>query len=252
MQGGSTAHSGQCPVECLEAVSARLLRPRLHPGLIDLHDISASREQVLDLGIHRIGVVRCELLVIVIKIVLTLRRHGERSGDRHLDFARGIGAQKLHIADLYRMAASDPPYDARHNGKAAGTIGRLSRVVEIDSIERGGKTIGVALPTLLTVADNVDPGALLIANGETGGIVLCRFKLLRVDEPKVVCAHPRYLLRQPSTIDQPFGWRIRADQSGGKQHELALTRGERRRSLIASTSRTGRSGCPTCIAADTG
>ena len=131
------------------------------------------------------------------------------------------------ISDLYRMAAADPPYDARHNRKTAGTIGRLSRVIEIDAVERGGKAIGVALPTLLTVADNIDPGAFLIANGEKGGIVLCRFKPLRVDEPKVVCAYARYLLRQPSTIDQPFGLRIRADQGGGKQHELTLTCGTR-------------------------
>ena len=163
-------------------------------------------------------IVQRELRVVAIEIVLALRRHGERSRHRHLDLAVGIGAQELHVADLDRMPAADRPYHARHGGKPAGAVRRLSRVIEVDAFERGGKAIGVALPALLAVGDDVEPGALLVADGEQRGVVLRRFKLLRIDQPKVVCAHARHLLGKPRAIDQPFRLRIGADESGGKQH----------------------------------
>ena len=79
-------------VERLQAVLARLLGPRLHVGLVDLHDVGAGGEQVPDLGVHGRGVVHRRLLVARVEVVLRLLAHGERAGHRHLHRAGRCGA----------------------------------------------------------------------------------------------------------------------------------------------------------------
>ena len=49
----------------------------------------------------------------------------------------------------------------------------------------------------------VDAGALLIADGRKRGAIVRRFKLLRINEPEIVRVHPRHLLGEPGTVDQP-------------------------------------------------
>src|SRR5688572_21313693 len=45
-------HAFESAVECLEAVLARIVRPRLHVGFVDLHDVCARREKVADLRVQ--------------------------------------------------------------------------------------------------------------------------------------------------------------------------------------------------------
>ena len=76
----------------------------------------------------------------------------------------------------------------------------------------------IALAPLLTVADDVDAGAFLIANRQQCGVILGARKLGGRHQPQVACPHPRDLLRQPRAIDEPFGLRVGADQAGGEHH----------------------------------
>jgi len=50
--------------------------------------------------------------------------------------------------------------------------------------------IGVALTALLAVADDIDAGAFLVADGEQGGVVLGGFKAVGPDQPQVTRAQP--------------------------------------------------------------
>ncbi len=167
---------------------------RLHPGLVDLHDVGAGREQVLDLGIDRSRIVQGERLLVPVEIVLTLHRHGERPRHRHLDRAIGIGAQEFDVADLDWMLAPDRPHHPRDGGKPAGAVGGPSRVLEIDPRERGGETVGVAFAALLAVGDDVETGTLLIPDGKQCRVVLRCVEPLRIDQPEIVRAHSRHLL----------------------------------------------------------
>jgi len=209
------ADARQRPIERLDPVFARLLRPRLHPGLVDLHDIGAGREQILDLGVDRRRIVERQPLIVAIEIVLTLRRHGERPGHRHLDRPVGVGAQEFHVADLDRMLAPDRPHHPGHGRKPAGTVGSLAGIVEIDARERGGEAVGIALAALLAVGDDVEPGALLIADGEQRGVVLRAVELVRINAPEVVRAHARHLLGKLGPVDQPVRLGVGTDQGGG-------------------------------------
>ena len=53
MHGDGAGDAFERAVERLHAVAPRLLGMLLHPGLVDLHDVGAGREQILDLGIER-------------------------------------------------------------------------------------------------------------------------------------------------------------------------------------------------------
>ena len=57
MHGDSAGHAIERAVERLQAIVARLLGMLLHPRLVDLHDVGAGREQVLDLRIDRFRIV---------------------------------------------------------------------------------------------------------------------------------------------------------------------------------------------------
>ena len=184
-------------VERLEAVLPRLVGMLLHPRLVDLHHVGAGGEQILDLGIDGGGVIHRHRFFVLVVIVLRLLAHGERSGHGSLDLAAGIGAQHLQVANLDGVLAADRADDARHRYRLAAAVDRGAGIFDIDAVERGGEAVGIAFAPLLAVGDDIEPGALLIADGEDGGVILCRFKLVRRDQPEILGAHARHLLRQP-------------------------------------------------------
>ena len=100
---GRALHTLQRAVQRLQAVLPRLLGPRLHVGLVDLHHVGAGGEQVLDLRVHRVGVVHRRLFVAGVEVVLRLLQHRERAGHGDLDLAVGVRAQELQVLDLDRM-----------------------------------------------------------------------------------------------------------------------------------------------------
>ena len=83
--------------------------------------------------------------------------------------------------------------------------------------ERGGEAVGVALAPHLAVGDDVEPGALLVADGEQRGVVLRLVEPLRVDAPQLARAHAR---REAGgellAVDQPVGLGVGADEAGGE------------------------------------
>ncbi len=223
MHRGGAGHALEGAVEHLDAVLFGLLRTRLHPGFVDLHHVGAGREQVLDFGVDRRGVVERELLLVLVVVVLALRRH--REGTRHgdLDPAVGVGAQELHVAQFDRSGAPDLADYPRHRRSIAGAVHDLGGMLVVDAVERGREAIGVAFPPLLAVGDDVEPGTLLVADREQGRIVL-RFLELRLrNAPEVLRAHPRHRFRQPLPIDQPSGLRVGADQGRGEEHQVSAS-----------------------------
>ena len=90
-------HALQRAVERREAVLPRLFRPRLHVGLVDLHHVGASGKQVLDLLVHRLGVVHRRVLVALVEVVLRLLRHREGAGHGDLGLARRVRLEELHV-----------------------------------------------------------------------------------------------------------------------------------------------------------
>ena len=82
--------------------------------------------------------------------------------------------------------------------------------------------VGIALAALLAVADDVDAGTLLVADGEDRGIVLGRFQVFRADQPEVAGAHPRHLLGKFRPVDQPFRLRIGTNEAGRQHRNLGF------------------------------
>src|SRR5215510_3950877 len=130
-------------IEHLDAIGLGLLRPRLHPRLVDLHDVGAAGEQVLDLGIDGGGIVEGHRFLVAVKIVLRLLRHGEGTGHRYLDHAIRVGAQEFHVADLDRMPAPDLSHHARHRDFCATALDGIDLDNPGSTISRSGAKIPV-------------------------------------------------------------------------------------------------------------
>ncbi len=98
-----------------DAEFARLVGPGLHVGLVDLHDVGAGGEEILDLLVDRGGVVERHRGLALVEIVLRLLRHGE--GARHGDLDRLVGAgfEEFQVAHPRpaRGGGSCPPRAAR-------------------------------------------------------------------------------------------------------------------------------------------
>ena len=98
-----------------------------------------------------------------------------------------------------------------------GAVERAARIVDIDALERGGKTVRVALAANFAIRDDVEPGLLLSADREHGGIVLRLRQIRLLHAPELARAHPRReAAGELLAVDQPFGLRIAADQRGRK------------------------------------
>ena len=91
-------------------------------------------------------------------------------------------------------------------------------MIEVDAFERGGEAIGIALPPHLAVGQDIDAGALLVADRQECRVVLRLLEPLRRDPPQSLRAHPRrHLVPELLAIDQPVRLRVRTDQSHGEQ-----------------------------------
>ena len=69
--------------------------------------------------------------------------------------------------------AADLADHARHRRLVpAAVVDDSAGIVDVDALERGGEAVGVALAPHLAVGDDVDAGALHVADGEERGVVL--------------------------------------------------------------------------------
>jgi hypothetical protein len=120
-----------------------------------------------------------------------------------------VCAQELEIADLHGMTARDLADDARHGIGVPAAVERRPWIVDVDPVECRREPVRVALAAHLAVGDDVEPGALLIADREHRRIVLGLLEIARVDPPQLGGAHAgRKAAPQALSIDQPVGLRV--------------------------------------------
>jgi hypothetical protein len=81
------------------------------------------------------------------------------------------------------MLAADFAGDARHRIGMSGAVERRAGIVDIDAFKRSGETVRIAFTAQFAVGNDVEPGALLIADGEQGGVVLRLIEKFRSDAP---------------------------------------------------------------------
>src|SRR3989449_6889826 len=209
----------ECAVEGRKAVPAGLLRPRLHVGLVDLHDVGAGGEQIANFFVHRDRVIHRRLFLGPVVLVLRLLAHGEGTGYGHLDRLFRVGPQKLQILDLYRVLPPNLSDDTRHRVGVSRAVERRAGIVGVHAFERGGETIGVALAPDLAVGDDVQARFLLGADREQRRVFL-RLREKRIgDTPQLFRAHARW--KAPGellAVDQPLRLRVTPYQRGRKQH----------------------------------
>ena len=87
-------------------------------------------------------------------------------------------------------------------------------VVDVDTRERVREAVRVALAARLTVGDEIDPGALLVPDGEERGVVLGLLQVLGSHAPELARKGARRRpLREPLAVDQPVRLRVAPDDS---------------------------------------
>ncbi len=204
-------------VQRLQSILARLLRTGLHVRLVDLHHVGARGEQVADLLIDRLGVVHGQAGVVGVADVLSLLLHGEGAGHGDLHRPICVGLEELQGIDLDRTLAPDLAGDAGRGNGVARAVQRLARILQIDPLQGVGETVGVALAAHLPVGDDVDTGALLIADGDDHGIVLGFFQEFRSHAPQTGGRRAgRKARAQRHAVDQPVGLGVGSHQGRRK------------------------------------
>ena len=132
----------------------------------------------------------------------------------------GVGAQEFDVAHLDRMLAPHLADDARHRIGMAGAVERRAGIVDVDAFERGGEAVGIALAPHLAVGDDVEAGALLVADREQRGIVLRLIQIFRRDPPQLLRAHARRKAAgELLAVDQPFRLGVGADERSGQKRQ---------------------------------
>ncbi len=99
----------------------------------------------------------------------------------------------------------------------AGAVDDLAGLLVVDAVERGGEAVGVAFAPHLAVGHDVDAGALHVADGEQGRVVLRLLEIGLRDAPAARAARARHDLAQHLAIHQPVGLRVGADDGGLQQ-----------------------------------
>src|SRR6185503_8784901 len=97
-------------------------------------------------------------------------------------------------------------------------------VVDVDAFERGGEAVGIAFASHFPVTNDVDAGALHVADRDQRGVVLRLFQERRRDAPQVGLSHARYLGAQLGAVDQPPRLWITADDRGGEDFVQKVAR----------------------------
>src|SRR5690606_5971862 len=124
-------------------------------------------------------------------------------------------AEEAHVAHLDRLAPADRSGDERHRNLRAGPADDLAVTLAVNPVERVREAVRVALAADLAVGDDVDSGALLVADRDDRRVVLRLLEMLGRYSPELADADARcHELREERTIDEPVGLRIAADDGG--------------------------------------
>src|SRR5882672_5608360 len=195
MHRGGSGDAFESAVERLQSELARLLRPRLHIGLVDLHDVGTCGEQIANLRVHGDRVVHRRFFLGFVVVGLRLLAHGEGTGHGHFHRLLRVGAQKLQVLDLYGVPPADLSDDARHRVGMPRAVECRSRV------------------------DDVQSRFLLGADREQRRVLQRLGEKRLGDAPQLFRAHARR--KAPGEllpVDQPLRLRVAADERGRKQH----------------------------------
>ena len=153
---------------------------------------------------------------------MALLPHGERAGQRDLDLAVGIGAQELKIAHFDRPAPFDGGMHARHLNFSPCTALDRRRIVGIHAFERRDKIIRIAFAAHFAIGDDVDAGALHVADRQDCRVILRFLQAVRGDAPQFMHVDARHALGKQRAVDQPVGLRIAADDGGGEEFHFLI------------------------------
>ncbi len=102
-------------------------------------------------------------------------------------------------------------------------VERDAGIVDVDTFKRGREPVGIAFAAHLAIGDDIETGALLIANCNQGGIVLAMPAAISGRDALFQRLRPvrgRKTAGKPFAIDQPIGLRHGPDQRNGQQHLL--------------------------------
>jgi hypothetical protein len=199
-------------VDRLDGVLASRLGARLQIGLVDLDDVGARRLEIAELFVHRFGIPERQRSRVTVMVVLRLLSHRERPGHRDLDPPVRDRAQKFDVSHLDRPGAVNRAHHAWDGIRVTCPIERDARRVEVDTVERRGEPVRVALAAHLSVGDDVDSCTLHVGDGEPGRVVLGLLEMRIRDAPELASPHPRRQPRpQPLAIDEPVGLRVAPD-----------------------------------------
>ncbi len=205
-------------IERGDAVFAGFVRRSLHPGLVDLNVIRAGGEQVLDFFVHRGCVVQRDGFLVFVELVHRLLGHGERTGHGDLDLPVRVSPQELDIAHLYRVLSPDLALDARDQNLMPAAAGDLAGIIQVEPFERRREAVGIALASHFAVGEDVQAGALLVADREQRGVILGLFQPFQRHAPQIGGADARgHLFAELVAINQPVGLCVRSHQRGGEQ-----------------------------------
>ena len=170
--------------------------------------------------VHGLRVVHAHGLGVLVELVLHLLTHGEGTRQGDLCQAICIGAQELHVAQLDGARAPDLADDARYGRPIACPVDDHCRILVVDAFQCRGETVGVAFAAHLAVGDDVDAGALHVAYGDEGGVVLGLLEPRLRNPPQLLQARARHDLAQHVAVHQPVWLRVGADD-GGLQERFA-------------------------------
>ena len=134
-----------------------------------------------------------------------------------------MGTKELDVAYLHRAPAPDAPYHARNRIGMTAAVERCPRIVNVNTLERGGETVRVTLAAHLAIGDDVEPSALLVADRQDGGVILRLLEPFRRNAPQLPRPHARRkALAQLLAVDQPVGLRVAPHQRRGQQRQCGL------------------------------
>src|SRR5260370_16057814 len=161
-------------VERLDRELSCFIGPCLHVRLVDLHNVGARREEILDLLVDGRRVVHRERLFVRIVSVLGLLAHRERSRKGDLNLASGMRPEKGQIPHLDRPLPPDWTVYKRDDIGSAAPGKPLSRALRVDTAKRAGEPVLIALPPDLAGRGNTKPGTPHAVDRDNPAVVTAR------------------------------------------------------------------------------
>ena len=166
--------------------------------LVQLDDVESLGLQGAQLLVDRLRHRHAERLLVRVVVVGKADGGGERPDDGHLHRAAGVSLQKPQVVEGHRLLPADLADDTGGHGFVQPLLhGRIQvDEAQVAALHRPpperlvvqaleAEEVGVEpLAPLLAVGDDVQPGTLLIGDGQPGGIVLAFREHVRIRSPE--------------------------------------------------------------------